>query len=77
MKFKVGDKVKVTYMNPKYKSSIAWGDMGKVGNITEIWEDTNYDWPIRVKINGNEFGFSEDELTLHPKTGEQLLLFEL
>jgi len=73
MKFKVRDKVKITHMNSVYKGSDAWGDVGKTGTITEIWIDEEYDWPIRVKIGDRTDGFSEDELTLLPKIGQQLL----
>ena len=75
MKFKVGDKVKVTYMNSVYEGSDAWRDIGKVGRIVEIWEGEDFDWPIRVKLNdgGRVEGFHEDELTLFLKVGQQLL----
>lgn len=73
MIFKVGDKVKVTYMKSTYKGSIAWEDIGKIGNIIEIWEVTDSSWPIRVRMGDREAGFSEDELTPYFKKGEQLL----
>lgn len=74
-KFKVGDKVKIVHMSSIYKGSDAWGDLGKIGIIIEIWEDGGYDWPIRVGIGDRVDGFSEDELTLFPfiKIGQQLL----
>lgn len=75
-KFKIGDKVKVTYMNLRYKGSTAWDDNGKDGKIVKIWDDwddADYNWPIRVKIGKCERGFNEEELTLMPIAGKQLL----
>lgn len=71
-KFKVGDRVKVTYMNPLYKGSMAWDNIGKEGKIVEIWEG-DYDWPIMVKIDKDKSEFSKEELTLVSIKGKQLV----
>ena len=64
MKFKVGDKVRVTKIIEEDDNEPYTRYIGKEGVVVNLLND-NLDYPIQVKIDsGGSFPFSEKELEL-------------